>query len=290
MIIPSAGYMRLTRADTAVIWEIVHELDYLQHIRKIPKDISQIDDAMWLSFEAKRLRNPDGRDDNFHTKKVLKKLQGLVMEGEYQGDEWGAVFVAEFRTKHGGSVIEILVPPTAIKTVLAPTTFAKIENEAKYRMKGASALLYTDLSNKKNYNKKTYYEYELEELRDVCQVIGKYPEWYELRRNVVQPAINEINKFGTVRLKMTTIKEGRVIVKIRIDWEWKSVDEALDTSKANDNHSSARGKTSDGSAPPLTDEQMAKQAAFDAWKLDNPEGEYTDFLDWKNDQAKALNG
>lgn len=281
MILPTADAVRLSQADIAIIWEIAHELDYRKFCRSLPDDP---DASVWLTFASARLRNPDGRDDNFYIKKRLKKLQGISFEGNHDGTEWGAVLVSEYRIKQGGSIIEICIPPAGVKTVLAPNIFAKIEAEAKYRMKGAAALLYTHLAAKKSLKNK-FYEYDLEEIYEVCQCSGKYPRFADFNRYILKPAIDDINTFGTVKLKVTYRKTGRSVTGLRIDWDWKTPHEAHDTSKANDNHSSSRGKEGDGTAPPLTDYQEKQAISYIDWQRENPGASYGEYKAWEQEKG-----
>ena len=245
MLIPSAQSMRLKPSQVGIIWEIANEIDR----RRIP---ANADNGIWLEIPTKRLRNPDGRNDNVHLRKMLKELMGLILEGEYKGDPWGAVLLAEYQLTQGGAVARLFIPPAGINAVQTPTTFAKIEAEVKYRMKGAAKLLYAALADKKRQDF-PYYVFDLDELHHICAVVDRYPRWADFNRYVLQPAIDEINDYGTVQIKATPQKLARSVVSVRFDWKWKSLDQARETSEANDSHSSGRRRMSDGSAPPLTD-------------------------------------
>lgn len=245
MLIPSAQSMRLKPSQVVIIWEIANEIDR----RRIPANAEL---GVWLEIPTKRLRNPEGRDDNVHLRKMLKELQGLTLEGEYKGDPWGAVLLAQYQITEGGSLARLFIPPAGVEAVRAPKTFAKIEAEVKYRMKGAAKLLYAALADKKRMGN-PYYIFDLDELHHICNAVDRYPRWADFNRYVLKPAVQEINDYGTVTVKTTPQRLARSVVNVRFDWEWKSLDEARETSEANDSHSSARRKSSDGSAPPLTD-------------------------------------
>lgn len=245
MLIPSAQSMRLKPSQVVIIWEIANEIDR----RRIP---ANHDNGVWLEIPTKRLRNPDGRSDNVHLRKMLKGLMNMTLEGEYKGDPWEAVLVAQYQITQGGSLARLFIPPAGINAVRAPKTFAKIEAEVKYRMKGAAKLLYAALADKKRMGN-PFYVFDLDELHHICNAVDRYPRWADFNRYVLTPAVEEINDYGTVKVKATPQKLARSIVGVRFDWEWKSLDDARETSEGNDGHSSARGQTSDGSAPPLTD-------------------------------------
>lgn len=285
MLIPSAQSMRLKPSQVGIIWEIANEIDRL----RIP---AHANNGAWLEIPTKRLRNPEGRNDNVHLRKMLKELMGLILEGEYKGDPWGAVLLAEYQLTQGGSLARLFIPPAGIAAVRAPTTFAKIEAEVKYRMKGAAKLLYAALADKKRIGQGiSHYTFDLDELHHICAVVDRYPRWADFNRYVLVPAIDEVNDYGTVQIKATPQKLARSVVSVRFDWEWKSLDQARETSHANDSHSVTRRKIEEQrDMPPLSDKGALEPSkeGFEQWKIENEDDSYSAYLGhmkslgWKN--------
>lgn len=264
MLIPSASNVEITPAMLAVLWGIAHELDRL----RVPPSYA---DALWLEIPSRQLRNPDGKDDNQWLKVTLTRLMGVKLSGEYRGDEWGAVVIAQWEVTQGGSLSRLLIPPAAIAAIRAPKTFAKIEIAAAYRLKGHARRLYAALADKKHMGQ-SWWEYSLDDLRAVLDATSKYPRWVDFSRYVLIPAVEEINDFGTVKLKTTPKKKGRSIGSVRFDWKWRDVRDAEETDAENLRHGEARRKLQkDSSAPPLTDddkpltesEKISRKAAAD---------------------------
>jgi hypothetical protein len=256
MLIPSTSNVEMSPAMLAVLWSIAHELDR----RRIPANMPE---GVWLEVPSARLRNPDGRTDNFWLRQCLDRLTGVKLNGEYRGDPWGAVILAEWEIKEGGSIVRLFLPPASIAAIRSPDTFARIEVTAAYRLKSHARRLYAALADKKRQSKKTWHEYTMQELRIVINAEDKYPRWADFRRYVLLPAVQEINDFGTVNLDFNPIKSGRSFIGVRFDWRWKNLDEAKETDEENGRHGSARHKAKgDGSAPPLTDEAMARWEAM----------------------------
>lgn len=284
MLIPSAANVEITPAMLSVLWGVAHELDR----RRVPATTSE---ALWLKIPTNRLRNPEGRSDNVWLRQCFDRLMGMKLQGEYRGDPWGAVVLAEWKITEKGALAHLLIPPSAIQAIRAPDTFAKIEITAAYRLKGHARRLYAALADKKRQSKRTWHEYNLDELRYLIDAVDKYPRWADLRRFALLPALQEINDYGTVQVTMKAQKEGRSIVGVRFDWDWKNLDSARVTDEENERHKSARHKTSDGTAPPLTDAENERQAQItadrDAWKAWEAEhgGTYGQYLDWKKDNA-----
>ena len=253
MLIPSASNVEITPAMLAVLWGVAHELDRLRVSENTP-------DAKWLEIPTKQLRDPQGRNDNHWLKTCLDRLMGVKLEGEYRGDEWGAVILAQWELREGGTVARLLVPPAAIKAIRAPKTFAKIEITAAYRLKGHARRLYAALADKKHMGQR-WWEFPLDELQHLFQLEGKYSKWYDFSRYVLTPALVEINDFGTVTVKATPKKIGRSVRSVRFDWSWKTLDDARVTDEENERHKTARHKASDGTAPPLIEPDKPSMTA-----------------------------
>lgn len=251
MLIPSAANVAITPAMLAVLWGVADELDR----RRIT---SKADDAVWLEIPSKRLRDPDGRNDNFWLRECLDRLTGIKLSGEYRGDPWGAVVLAEWHLTQGGSMCRLLIPPAAITAIRAPETFAKIEITAAYKLKGHARRLYAALADKKRMGK-PYWAFTLDDLRRIFDLQDKYNTWADFRRYVLHPALDEINDYGTVSVRATPEKSGRSIVGVRFDWQWKTIDEARETNEENDKPAIARRKPDlPRDAPPLTDIEAVK--------------------------------
>ena len=268
-----------------VIWVLADKLDSMK-IRKVPKE------GTIIRLPTSRLRNPEGRDDNAYLKTVLKRLTGLQLEGEYsiQEDgaeretrEWGAVLIAQWEFREGGSMVELLLPPAAVHALRAPQTFAKIEVMATYKLGGHARRLYAALADKKRMDRR-YWEYSIDDLRVLFDTRGKYVTWGDFRRYVLLPAFEEINDFGTVTVKMTPRKEGRSIVGVRFDWDWKDPHDAAETMLENERHAMARRKQEAArDMPPLSSDEVNDRNDFDKvdferWQAKNPGAKFRDYL------------
>lgn len=254
-LISPSGEKRLTPAMVTALWVIGDELDR----RRIP---ATMDNSVWLEIPSARLRGIEGRNDNVWLRECLERLTGLKIAGEYRGDPWGAVVISEWHIEQGGTLTRILIPPAAIHAIRAPETFAKIEAFAAYKLQGAGRRLYAALADKKRLNQ-SYWVFGVDELREILGVAEKksYARWNNFRQWVLDPALEAVNDFGTVKVTMKPEKVARAIASVRFDWDWKSIDEARVTDEENARATKARRQPpSDGSAPPLSDHQPPQTA------------------------------
>ena len=276
LLIPTSE-KHLTPAMITALWVISGELDR----NRIPANTK---DAVWLKIPSSQLRGADARNDNIWLRQCLERLTGLKISGTYRGDPWGGVVVAEWHIEQGGSLVRILVPPAAVQAIRAPETFTKIETMAAYKLQGAAKLLYALLADKKHI-KKTSWTFGVDELRELLNVSHKtsYQRWNNFRYRVLDPALEQINDYGTVTVKMTTLKKGRSIDAVRFDWNWKSLDDARYTDEENEQPDGARhmDRLKDD-APPLTDRITIEAMPELAQRLHN-DLDPTHWLSWFKD-------
>lgn len=248
-IIAPSSEAALSPGMVSTLWEIANALDAARTPVKV-------DNSVWLELPTQQLRGPDGRSDNINLRQWLKRLSRIEIEGDYRGNPWGAVMVAEWHIIKNGSVARLLVPPAAVQALRSADTFAKIEIAAAHQLPGHARRLYALLADKKRLGKPEW-TYELSDLRALLGVAGtrSYARWAEFGRTVLTPAVNAINDYGTVIVTMEPVKRGRAVHAVKFAWSWKTLDEAQVTDEENKRHSIARRKdapaTSD--APPLVE-------------------------------------
>lgn len=246
---------------TAVVWEIAAILDE----RRVSADIPG---AVWLDVSAHRLRGPTSRHDNAWLRECLRRLTGLEIAGEYRGAPWGAVLLAEWHLKRGEETARLLIPPAAVRALRSPETFVKVEAVAVHHLPGPGQRLYLLLADKKRL-RQSHWTFEVEELREELGYETRYRSWRKFRERVLLPAVEAINRFGTVTVRMKTIRYGRAIGAVRFDWKWKSLDEIRVTEEESKrSHPYAPPPPPAPDAPPLLQETqgMRRENAAAWWE------------------------
>jgi hypothetical protein len=244
----------------SVIWELAHCLDE----RRI--DASK-DETVELLIPTQQLRGPQGRSDNINLRQWLDRLTGLKLQGEYRGEPWAAVMIAQYEFRKGGSLVRIIIPPAAVTALRSGDTFAKIEAAAAHQLPGHARRLYAILADKRRL-KVPEWTFELHELRQLMGVAEtpSYSRWAEFSRTVLHPAIEGVNDYGTVIVKMQPIKRGRSVYAVKFTWAWKTLDDARLTTEENNRHSKARRKAvpDRADAPPLVEAEEGDPATAEA--------------------------
>ncbi|WP_419739426.1 replication initiation protein [Ruegeria sp.] len=250
----------LSPAMVAVVWEIAAKLDE----DRVP---AQVPNSVWVEIAAKRLRGPGGRTDNIWLRKCLERLTEVKISGEYKGNPWGAVILAEWEISEGGSLARLLISPSGVQTFRTPETFAKIETHAAHRLTGHGRRLYAILADKKRLGRPSW-TFSLDEIKALMGVSSRpsYKRFNTFRQKVLKPAVSAINDFGTIEVKMTPQKLGRSVVAVRFDWQWKDPRDASETVAENERHSAARRKAQDATdAPPMIDDHEQSEPALTWW-------------------------
>lgn len=243
----------------SAVWEIAGALDE----QRVPANVPN---SVWLEVPTLRLRGEGSRADNVWLRQCLDRLTGVKLSGEYRGEPWGAVVLAEWKITQGGSLACLLIPPAGVHALRSPANFTKIEAAAAHRLTGHGRQLYAILADKKRLGR-PYWSFPLDEFRTLMRVEDKkaYDVWAQLRKRVIDPAVEAINDYGTVSVKMTPEKRGRSIHAVRFDWRWKDPRDATQTSEENERHSRSRRKqqiTED--APPMIESPMEDAETW--WK------------------------
>ena len=250
----------LTPAMVSAVWEMAAALDE----RRVP---AIVPNAVWLEVPTLRLRGEGGRADNVWLRQCLERLTGVKLSGEHRGDPWGAVVLAEWHITQGGSVARLLIPPAGVHALRSPANFTKIEAAAAHRLTGHGRQLYALLADKKRLGR-PYWIFDLGELRSLMGAEGKssYSIWGAFRRSVLDPAVEAINDYGTVTVRMTPEKRGRSVHAVRFDWQWKDPHDAVETAAENERHSKTRRKqqASEDAPPMIEDEKEAARLWWDA--------------------------
>ncbi len=247
----------LTPAMTSVIWELASALD-------ASRTPAAVDNSVWLSIPSAQLRGEGGRSDNVWLRECLDRLTGIKISGEWRGDPWGAVLVAQWEVIQGGSAVRVLIPPAGVHALRSPQNFAKIEARAAHSLTGHGRQLYVLLADKKRLGR-PFWTFTVDELRALMGVADKraYQIWGQFRKRVLDPALQQVNDYGTVEVSMSLEKRGRSIHAVTFRWRWKDPHDATNTARENDRHSRARRQVQqDADAPPLTgpDEPQANPA------------------------------
>lgn len=250
----------LTPAMVSAIWELASALD----AARIP---AEVDNSVWLEVPSRLLRGEDGRDDNIWLRECLTRLTGVQLSGEWRGDPWGAVLLAEWKITQGGSMVRALIPPAGIHALRSPQNFAKIEARAAHSLTGHGRQLYVLLADKKRLGR-PYWTFTVDELRSLMGVADKksYERWNNFRQWVLDPALVAVNDYGTVEVSMTPEKRGRSVNAVTFRWHWKDPHNAAEMAAENERHKSARRRQQDtDDAPPLIVAEPKAEPALEWW-------------------------
>jgi plasmid replication initiation protein len=181
-------------------------------------------------------------------------------------------FIAEHEIKDGS--VDVFVGPKMFSAIRNRESFTRVREASLFAMRGTkySSRLYVLIRDKANL-KIPKWEVSVDEFRNLMQVIdGVYPEFAGLRRNVIDPAIDELNKESELDVSWRKGHTFKNRVKtIVFEWKIRSSSELRKTAKESARHSKAKNKPAgDGDAPPIViTARAAKWLADQPWDVRN---------------------
>lgn len=149
-------------------------------------EFSQLKDLLKFEYES-----------NAHLKQNLKKLATTTVEYNILGkdtEEWGIfalVSLVKFKTTKNNCIITFQLPEPIVQALLENKLYAKLQLKIIRGIKSKYALILYELV--KDYERAQVPEMTIEEFRKIFGLVGKYKNFAELRRNVLDPAIEELN-------------------------------------------------------------------------------------------------
>ena len=104
---------------------------------------------------------------------------------------------------------------------------AVLSFESRYSLR-----LYEVLSLRFGLDRKFSETFSLEDFRETMGVpAGKLPEWYDLKRKVIEPAIAEVNHLCGFTVSYTPEKRSRKIIGITLAWAEKTEEDRINAAK-----------------------------------------------------------
>jgi plasmid replication initiation protein len=163
--------------------------------------------------DLKNIFNMTTKDAYAVVRKAVRAVnrKPFEIETERTEEEW-YIFTGFRYFKHEGR-FEFKVSPEAQPLLLKLCgNFTRYRLGDVYQFKAASTWKLYELL--KRWLGKGKWEVELDELRSLLGVAGKYPRWSSLDQRILTPATKEINKLSDIRVSYDKIKRGRTVVGI----------------------------------------------------------------------------
>ena len=256
----SQPLQEITAAERAVAWEIATVLDE----RRQAAPGRDETDMLMINVPTARLRGPEGRDDNQHLHRVLRRLARVQWaDQEPDGRRYVVQLIAEAEINAAGDSVRLWLPPRAVRFLRSPSQFAKLDRAAAYSLPPNARTLYGLLKDRfaqPDKLKSRTAEYTLDEIKGLLQLGGRYRDWSNFRKWVLEPSVKAINDTGALSITWEPVKHGRSVSAVCFTLRVKQPDEANQAESENARHSKARGKEQESAdAPPLVVVDQARR-------------------------------
>ena len=172
------------------------------------------------TIRLRTLAEVAGFDSNDHAllREALEALVDVKIKWNVLGhdgeEEWGvSSFLAQAVTR--GGVCRYAYPPELRRKLFNPEIYARINLQVQERFGSAYALaLYENCVRFRKVGTTGWIE--LERWRDLLGVEeGQYDPYKYLNRDVLKPAVEEVNAFSDIRLRMEAKRERRRVVALK---------------------------------------------------------------------------
>jgi len=127
--------------------------------------------------------------------------------GVHKSDTW--VWWSEYNEENGSIKIRLNERLAPLLLDLKEKQFIQFALRKSKDFTNRGWSLYVIL---KQWRKAGAQEFELDELKALMDMTGKYKKWYEFSRQVIEPAVGNINDVSDIRVGYEKIKKGRTII------------------------------------------------------------------------------
>lgn len=161
-----------------------------------------------IGFESKNVT---------HLKKALKGLMETVVEFDVMEDDgkqaWEAMVLLPYAKIQGGTCTYRYEQALAEK-LYHPDVYSKLNLSVLREMKSAHALILYENCHRYLGSGQTAV-WELDVFRKLMALENRYQEYKFLKRDVIMPAIKEVNAVSNILLELRTIRTGRAVSAVQ---------------------------------------------------------------------------
>lgn len=155
--------------------------------------------------------------DNIKLKEALKKLTSVVIEYNLlkkDKEEWGAFTLLSSISISEGTA-NFVLPYELFISLLRPRLFAPLDLVILSGLESKYSIAFYELA--KDYLGAEIPKMDIDTFRKLLGMEdGQYINFYDLKKWVIDPAINEVNEKTELRITYRTFAEGRKIVAIKL--------------------------------------------------------------------------
>lgn len=190
----------------------------------------------------------------------LKEVAKCQIESRLRDDDGNLVHafmtnvIASVDADFSDGHVDIIVPSRTLAIFNTPKYWAKIQKTAWLQMRSSHAQrLYLLIADQEGagQRKNRIWDVELVEFRELMQVGDKYRSFPVFNRDVLKPAIEQINNMGLFDLSVELVRYRRKVGALRFRWVPKIGLPAAKAAKENDKPKKQQGKDQSEDAGPL---------------------------------------
>lgn len=166
--------------------------------------------------------------------------------------------ISSIDAKFKDGLVDIIVPSRTLAIFNTPHYWAKIQKTAWLQMKSKHAQrLYLLIADQEGagHRKSRIWDVELLEFRELMQIGDIYPQFKDFNKEVLKPAMEQINNLGLFDLSVEFTRYRRKVGALKFRWVPKIGLPAANAAKENDKPKGQQGKEQNDDAGPLFEQE-----------------------------------
>ncbi len=139
----------------------------------------------------------------------------------------------------GNAAIQLSFDPMIAQFFLGLSRYVRLYRPELNRLQSGHSIrlfqMLKGIRNKKTFEKISIEKYEVEQLKFLLGVDGKYPQYKDFNKRIIKPSIKEINEKTTIKiLEVKPIRQNRKIQSLEFHFADKSEKQTVDISSEKD--------------------------------------------------------
>ncbi len=195
---------------------VVQRKAYNVILHQAQKQVKANPNQILFNFVIADLKEKAGikATDNWHLKKDIEKLREISVETIHNNGDW-TIFSLIAQAKKKKDFLEFQLPEEIKQALILNDYYTTLDLMIIKNLDGKYAVILYELAMR--YHKKQIPELAVKEFRELTGTTNtsSYADFNNIRKKIIEPAINEINEKTDIKMSYETIKTGRKITAIK---------------------------------------------------------------------------
>ena len=195
---------------------VVQRKAYNVILHQAQKQVKANPNQILFNFVIADLKEKAGikATDNWHLKKDIEKLREISVETIHNNGDW-TIFSLIAQAKKKKDFLEIQLPEEIRQALILNDYYTTLDLMIIKNLEGKYAVILYELAMR--YHKKQIPELAVKEFKELTGTTNtsSYVDFNNIRKKIIEPAINEINEKTDIKMSYEAIKTGRKVTAVK---------------------------------------------------------------------------